>query len=368
MKNSKIKCMKLFTAFSLFFISTCSIDASIIPQTYNTGALKSPAPQTSITPVVSATPSASSSANQSPSPSLSSPVASVSPSGNPSVAPSVIPSASPKSTKSTYATPPTSGKSKENYLKIKNVPFTGKFQFVFLGDNRNSSPFSTDGNEIYESLISKINKLKAKPLFVVNGGDFTYDSLGTHWRKFEEMNSKLLVPLLTIPGNHDILLGRSYYETNYMPKNPDTGFFDYSFDYGNTRFICLDDASAEIADKQIGWLTNQLKTDMAHKIVMAHVPPSYKNWESHGLDDEDKGLTDKEISKKFMDICEGNKVELVLLSHIHLFDNSVVRNGVQYIVSGGAGGPLKESGFGNPIFHYVMITIGDTVKYELVAL
>lgn len=274
---------------------------------------------------------------------------------------------SPSSFISTSVTPPLGGKTRENYLKIKNVPFTGKFQFVFMGDNRNSSPFSNNGNEVYERMIEKINKLTTKPLFAVNGGDFTFDGLERHWKKFAEMNAKFTMPLLTIVGNHDIDplyigtgKGRSYYEEHYTPPNPQTGLDDYSFDYGNTRFIVLDDADYTITDKQFGWLTNQMRTNLGHKIVMTHIPPAYGVWEHP--------LNDKEISKRFMNICEANKVELVLLCHIHLFDDSVKRNQTQYIISGGVGAPLVDSTYGNAIYHFLIVTIGDNVKYQMLPL
>jgi len=279
---------------------------------------------------------------------------------------------------SSVLTPPLGGMTRVNYLKIKNVPFNGEFQFVFMGDNRNSSPFTTGGNEVYERLIDKINKLNPKPLFVVNGGDFTFDCLNSHWEKFAEMNAKFTLPLLTIVGNHDIDplhigagKGRSYYEEHYMPPNPQTGLDDYSFDYGNTRFIALDTADYTITDKQFGWLNMQMKTDLAHKIVMTHIPPAYGDW-AHPLKDKDgdvdNPLNDTNISNRFMNICETNKVELVLLCHVHIFDDSVKRKDTQYIISGGAGAPLIESPHGNSIYHFLLVTIGNDIKYKMIPL
>jgi 3',5'-cyclic AMP phosphodiesterase CpdA len=252
---------------------------------------------------------------------------------------------------------PAFGNTATNLRRILAQPQTGRFRFAFFGDNRNSSPFTTGANKIYAKLIDQVNR--DQPNFAINGGDFTFDSLNTHWRDFEKVNSAIRVPFLTVVGNHDILFGRSYYENNYTPPNPETGLDDYSFDFNNTRLIVIDNAQYNLTERQFQWLERQLQTPMK-KIVMAHSPPRHGVWD-HKLSPS------KENSARWMGLHEKYRVDLVLLSHIHIYDSRTV-NGVPYVVSGGGGAPLdKNKSWGQSLYHYVMVEVDASgVRHQLV--
>lgn len=254
-------------------------------------------------------------------------------------------------------TEPSFGNTATNLKKITAKPYKGTIRFALMGDNRNSSPFSTGGNKIYAQAIDQVNQLK--PDFALNLGDFTFDNLETHWKTFEQITGKVQVPYLTVIGNHDALFGRSYYEGNFTPANAETGLDDYSFDYGNTRFIMLDTANYTYTERQFTWLDKMLQTPLK-KVVFTHSPPKYGVW-NHNLSPSPA------LSKRWMDMMEKYQVDGVFLGHIHLFDQRQI-NGVNYMVTGGAGAPLdKKISYGQSLYHIVMVEISDSgVKTSLV--
>lgn len=249
------------------------------------------------------------------------------------------------------------GNTSANIAKILNKPYDGTIRFVLLGDNRNSSPFSKKGDKIYAKVIEKINQLN--PDFAVNVGDFTFDSLPRHWKDFEKITAKTRVPYLTVVGNHDVIFRRNYYESRYTPPHAETGLDDYTFDYGNSRFIMLDNANRTITERQFQWL-EKLTNTTKKTFVFAHIPPAYEDW-SHSLSPS------KAVSKRWMDLQAKNNVDYVLLGHIHLYDEKV-HQGVKYVVSGGAGSPLdKKAKFGKALYHVVQVEInGDQVSHRVV--
>lgn len=242
---------------------------------------------------------------------------------------------------------PVFGNTDSNIRKIKAKPYNGKISFVLLGDNRNSTPFSSGGNKIYQKVIDTVNEIN--PDFAINLGDFTFDALRPHWKTFESITSASRVPYLTVVGNHDILFGRSYYESRYTAPNPETGLDDYSFDYGDSRFIIMDSANYSFTDRQFDWMEKQMQTPLK-KLVFSHTPPSYGVWK-HKL------APSPEVSRRWMELNKKYQVNHVFLGHIHLYDKQNFE-GVDYIVSGGAGSPLSHSaGFGQQIYHVVLVEI-----------
>ncbi len=252
---------------------------------------------------------------------------------------------------------PVFGDTVTNIQKIQQKPYDGSIRFIIMGDNRNSLPWTTGGNKIYAKVIDQMNALN--PDFAVNLGDFTFDSLRPHWKTFEKITSKSRVPYLTVVGNHDILFGRSYYETRYTQPNPETGLDDYSFDYGNSRFIMMDSANYNFTERQFAWMEKQFQTDKK-KFVFSHTPPRVGPW-AHKLSPS------PEVGARWMKLNEKYQVDHVFLGHIHLYDEQTF-NGINYTVSGGAGSPLdKKKGFGQGIYHMVMVEInGDNVRTEMV--
>ena len=124
--------------------------------------------------------------------------------------------------------------------------------------------------------------------------------------------------------------------------------------------FALDDANSTITSGQFTWLKKQLQTDLI-KIVITHEPPLLGDWHKHGIED-------KAASARLLSILDSSNVSLVLLSHIHDFDDTVRRGTTQYIVSGGAGAPMDDDDFAKVGNHFVKIRVvpGQAPAFELV--
>ncbi|HEY5587213.1 MAG TPA: metallophosphoesterase family protein [Ruminiclostridium sp.] len=68
-------------------------------------------------------------------------------------------------------------------------------EFIILGDNRN-------GYQTFSQIIDQINAIN--PVFVIDNGDLVFGGEPNKYRLFYKPISKLLVPLYTTHGNHDI--------------------------------------------------------------------------------------------------------------------------------------------------------------------
>lgn len=60
-----------------------------------------------------------------------------------------------------------------------------------------------------------------------------------------------------------------------------------------------------------------------------------------------------------MALMENYNVSHVFCGHIHAYVEGI-RNGVQYIITGGAGAILYPAGHPHAIHHYIRVTINDT--------
>ena len=231
------------------------------------------------------------------------------------------------------------------------------FTFVFMGDNRN-------GDTIFRQIIHTINQLHPRPSFVIDDGDLVLLGTQMEYDKFLWMVRRSKVPVITLPGNHDATgFGRYVYEHQFTPPNPETGYSDYSFDYRGTRFVLLDNAKRDLSKKQLDWLRKMLETN-ERKIVVMHVPPFL---ESHW---DTKYSSNTPNLQEFLEIVQKNSVDMVLLSHLHIYDDSVRLGNTQFIVSGGAGSRLHTSlHVGKKMFHFVLITVAPQgISYKPVTI
>src|SRR5438270_252607 len=77
---------------------------------------------------------------------------------------------------------PASGLTRDSILKVQgSAPPANGFDFIFFGDNRDKSPLATEGDAVFARCIAVINQ--QKPVFVIHGGDFTFDNAQTNWKK-----------------------------------------------------------------------------------------------------------------------------------------------------------------------------------------
>ncbi|MDF2632955.1 MAG: metallophosphoesterase, partial [Caproiciproducens sp.] len=244
---------------------------------------------------------------------------------------------------------------------------TESSNYVILGDNR-------DGYDTFDQIIDQVNALR--PAFVIDNGDLVFSGKPNQYRAFDRAICKLSTTLCTSLGNHDIRRGgREIYTKLYGP-----GY--YSFDFGNSHFAFLDSSPGwlekqAISEEQYAWLERDLKKAQGRKIfVITHVPPedprsgTQPNNISAYIDKVKKeggfieekldayvenesmnhGFQDKSEALRFENLMTKYKVNTAYLSHIHSYYN-FSKNGVRYIISGGAGAELLTK---NSYYHYLI--------------
>jgi len=216
----------------------------------------------------------------------------------------------------------------------QKVPYDGRFAFVVIGDNRDNDP-------MFSYLLEVANRMD--PLFIINVGDFVFSGLQAQYDNYVRLISPSKAPAISVLGNHDVRHdGREIFARMFGPE-------DFYFDYGNCRFICLDNSDYELTDEQLAWAERLLDTGL-HTFVFMHVPPKTARW----LHDFDRG------ADRFMELMKRYQVDYVFLGHIHMYDRQVI-DGITYIVTGGAGAPphieYEGGGFG---FVYMQVD-GDRI-------
>ena len=114
----------------------------------------------------------------------------------------------------------------QNLDKIKKQQPGDTLRLLVMGD---SQRFYDATN----SFIKKANEFQNID-FVVHQGDISDFGITQEFKWIHAIMKNLKWPYLTVIGNHDLLAnGREVYKQMY-------GEFNYSFEYGHTKFIFID--------------------------------------------------------------------------------------------------------------------------------
>jgi hypothetical protein len=142
-------------------------------------------------------------------------------------------------------------------------------------------------------------------------------------------------------GNHEVSGSKENTgEENYASGVENFGdFFGlkdpfYSFTYGNAKFIALDWAKVSESQEKFDWLEKELKEAQGMHIFIFKHRPNYTVGNKSYSDVEGKSTVATELYTKY-------KVTAVFSGHDHLYYRTL-RNGVNYIVSSGAGAYIYE--------------------------
>ena len=157
---------------------------------------------------------------------------------------------------------------RKNLAKLQARPLAAgdTLRFVFTGD---SQQFYDEA----DGLVASVNQLSGISFLLV-AGDISDFGLARELRWVDEKLRRLNVPYLTVVGNHDLVgNGREAYQHIF-------GALDYSFVYGDTKFILLDTNGREYnfdgTAPNMGWLRPQLASleGARRRVVVSHVPPT----------------------------------------------------------------------------------------------
>jgi hypothetical protein len=229
--------------------------------------------------------------------------------------------------------------------RIRSVPYAEEegFRFIVLGDNRVN-------RDVWEMVARSISSKEA--VFAIAVGDLVDDGQPEEFDQdlFGILETHGRFNFVPVVGNHDI--GDDGLAASYMTSFG-TNALNYYFDYGNARFIILDNCSRvtdfiaqlDTADQ---WLADT-PTDY-YKFVFVHVPPGeVHKWSYHSMSGEK--------SHRFTELMTKHKVDHVFAGHIHAYSTGS-HGGIGYTVTGGAGASLHDRyGPEGSVHHYVIVDV-----------
>ena len=233
--------------------------------------------------------------------------------------------------------------------RINSLSPSNNFHFAVMGDNKN-------GFKVFKKILKSVDNNNY--VFAIDIGDLVYDSAKEKYRIFYNMIKNEKTPFLVAIGNHEIGDGGPKNYFNIFGK------LYYSFSYGNSLFIVLDDSNEKRIDPdQMQWLREQLQRKYQHKFVFMHVPPFDPRGNSiHTV----HSLSDTKNATEFMNLMEEYKPDIVFSSHIHAYFNETI-NGVKYITTGGAGAPLWGIDPKHYFHHYIDVGVeGNNVQTKVI--
>jgi Icc protein len=116
----------------------------------------------------------------------------------------------------------------------------GGLRFVQISDSHIgfNKPANTDVTATLRAAIAKIKAEPEPPAFVLHTGDLTHLSKPAEFDTLQQVMSELAVPVLYVPGEHDVLEddGKSYLE-RFGKGTRGAGW--HSFDHSGVHFIGL---------------------------------------------------------------------------------------------------------------------------------
>jgi 3',5'-cyclic AMP phosphodiesterase CpdA len=271
--------------------------------------------------------------------------------GGPRPAPPTIeaPTVAPNSSVLTPAPLPTSPPAAPTVAPPTPTPTpkanVSDFHFAVAGDSR-------DGDAIFSQLLQDVSSDGSA--FLIHLGDMVPTGSARDWTSFHGLMKDFHLPFYPIPGNHETIDGTlaDFVHNSGAPAT------HYSFDRGMVHFTLLDSDTGTLNDAELAFLDQDLAaTKLPVKLVFMHHPPFDPAGGSHILE---KGST------QFMNIVTRRGVQSVFSGHIHCHAESE-RDGVTYIISGGAGSPLSCLPVTGGFFHYIRVYVsGTSVTTEVV--
>lgn len=196
-----------------------------------------------------------------------------------------------------------------------------------------------------------------RPNFVIHCGDVVDDGFAKNqWLKdLFDPCAKLFAhaPVFPVIGNHEND-SHFYYDYFDLPR-PE---YYYTFRYGNAQFFMIDtNRDCSPGSDQYNWLKEQLSKSTATWKFAAHHHPCWSS-DNDDYGDSVKGDPEKlprtfgdKKAQPLIELYEQYGVDIAFAGHIHSYERTWpiyqmsvnLKNGVQYIVSGGGGGGLEDA-------------------------
>jgi 3',5'-cyclic AMP phosphodiesterase CpdA len=232
---------------------------------------------------------------------------------------------------------------------VASVSLIGFNQIIGSADNSTLNFYVFSDSQGYQGGIIQIAEIAnlEKPDFVFHCGDLTPFGQPNQYEDVISALETFSVPVYTTVGNHDIREGGNerYLENFDSPT--------YSFDSGPAHFTVFNTSTGDVSETEMMWLENDLSQSSSEiKFVFTHIP----------LFDpragQDHALMNTTTAEQLMTLFEAQDVNTVFSGHIHMYNESV-RNGVRYVITGGAGASLYASEEEGGIHHFMNITVTE---------
>ena len=250
-----------------------------------------------------------------------------------------VPTAAPTSVAPPTAAPPPAAPSVTPTPKA-----SADYQFAVAGDSR-------DGDVVYGKLLKRV--ASDGSAFLIHTGDLVPNGTTDEWLKFRGMMKDFVLPFYPVPGNHEINIGRmsAYLQYSGAPAT------HYAFDRGAVHFTFVDSSAGSLLDSEFAYLDGDLAASQALvKMVFVHHPPFDPAGTTHTM---------TMGSDKFMQIIKQRGVKYVFAGHIHCYEEAE-RDGVKYIITGGAGAPITCAPAAGGFAHYVRVKVhGEQITTEV---
>lgn len=185
-----------------------------------------------------------------------------------------------------------------NIDKLKYDPVDDKFSFILVGDTQ----------RFYDQLddfVERVNSLSGIS-FVLLNGDLVDFGLNKEYNWIAERLIRLKVPFIATIGNHDMLAnGRLIYDKMFGPEN-------FSFCYGNSKFIGLNTNSEEVGFNgslpDLNFLSGEIAdTTVRNIFLLSHVSPS-------------SAAFDRNLEMGFVELLQSNpRVRISMHGHDHQY-------------------------------------------------
>jgi 3',5'-cyclic AMP phosphodiesterase CpdA len=220
-----------------------------------------------------------------------------------------------------------------------------EFTFAVCGDSRDNAP-------TYRRVLDAVTSGGSQ--FLLHTGDMVNLGSEEQWQAFQATMADFALPFYPVPGNHDGLEGKldGFLAYSGAPAA------HYSFDRAPVHFTLADSHNGGISAAELSWLRDDLSvTDQPVKMVFLHHPPFDPDGTDHIM---------AYGNESFMALMIEQKVDYVFAGHIHAYAQEE-RDGVVYVITGGAGAPLYGQDHPQAFYHYLRVNVeGEDVNVEVV--
>ncbi|MFV5998195.1 PQQ-binding-like beta-propeller repeat protein [Streptomyces sp. NPDC056231] len=206
------------------------------------------------------------------------------------------------------------------------------FTFTQITDTHVTSPDGpeapADGDGVTPGKLAKqlddMAALPTRPAFVLATGDLSGDGAPSHWQAYLKGSADSKLPIWPLTGNHDHGGGDSGLANYRALLGPSW----YSFDYGDTHFVQLENNGGLGDPVQLAWLKQDLElngrnADGSSKqiVVSLHEP----------LDTPDPGGSTGQINS-LLGLLKGYDVKAFFNGHMHtnFTDSHLLDGAVEY--------------------------------------